>query len=327
MSFWINGGTNGGQVIQIYFQYGSSSAAANQLPALPGTTNCQQFIIPFSTLHVADVTNLNRINFQLTAAGTTNAFYLDDASLIAIPPSPVHLKIDASQNVRTADARWFGLNTAIWDGNFDTPTTSGALKEMGTQILRFPGGSMSDFYHWNPGIRAAGYQWDPTKFSNFIHIANNVGVQAMITVNYGTGTINEAAAWVRSANVTNHLGFKYWEIGNECYGTWETDSNHLPHDPYTYAVRARAYISKMKAADPSTPIKIGVVAAPGENSYSNNATHFAVNPRTGTTNYGWTPIMLSTLKSLGVTPDFLIHHVYPEYGSDNDQSLLLSSGN
>ena len=27
------------------------------------------------------------------------------------------------------------------------------------------------------------------------------------------------------------LGFKYWEIGNECYGTWETDSNAVPHDP------------------------------------------------------------------------------------------------
>ena len=86
-------------------------------------------------------------------------------------------------------------------------------------------------------------------------------------------------------------------------------------------------------ADPT--IKIGVVAVTGENSSSNNATHFAVNPRTGTTNYGWTPILLSTLKSLGVTPDFLIHHVYPEWtdpnnpaaSPDNDARLLASTGN
>ena len=116
---------------------------------------------------------------------------------------------------------------------------------------------------------------------------------------------------MRSANVTNNCGFKYWEIGNECYGSWETDSNTPAHDPYTYAVRAAGYIALMKAADPT--IKIGVVATPGESSYSNNATHYAVNPRTGTTNYGWTPVMLATLKARGVTPDYLVHHVYPEW--------------
>ena len=51
----------------------------------------------------------------------------------------------------------------------------------------------------------------------------------------------------------------------------------------------------MKAADPT--IKIGVVVVPGEDSYSNNATHFAINPRTGKTHYGWTPVMLTTLKT------------------------------
>jgi hypothetical protein len=333
LNFWINGGTNGGQVIQIYVQYGNNSAAAYQLPALPASTNWQQFLIPFNALHVAGVTNLNRINFQVTSFGTANPFYLDDVSLVAIPPSPVHLTVNASQTLRAADARWFGLNTAIWDGNFDTPTTSGALTEMGAEILRFPGGSASDEYHWATGTSLTNtWSWS-TSFANFVDIATNVGAQTMITVNYGTGTSNEAAAWVRAANVTNHLGFKYWEIGNECYGTWETDTNNLPHDPYTYAVRARDYIAQMKAADPT--IKIGVVSTPGENNYSNNATHFAVNPRTGTTNYGWTPIMLSTLKSLGVTPDFLIHHVYPEWtdpnnpsaSPDNDQSLLAATGN
>src|ERR1035437_10788592 len=67
----------------------------------------------------------------------------------------------------------------------------------------------------------------------------------------------------------------------------------------------------MKAVD--STIKIGVVVTPGEGSYSNNANHYAVNLRTGTTNYGWTPVMLATLKSLGATPDFAIYHFYPEY--------------
>jgi hypothetical protein len=91
----------------------------------------------------------------------------------------------------------------------------------------------------------------------------------------------------------------------------------------------------MKAVDPT--IKIGVVAAPGANSFSNQFTRLnpAYNPRTGKNSYGWTPIMLATLKNLGVTPDFLAHHVYPQWtdkanpsGSpDNDISLLQSTDN
>jgi hypothetical protein len=93
----------------------------------------------------------------------------------------------------------------------------------------------------------------------------------------------------------------------------------------------------MKAAYPAMPIKVGVVVAPGEGSYSNNATHFAVNPRTGATNYGWTPILLTELKNLGVTPDFLIYHFYWQYTTygwkqytnsiDSDELLMQVAGN
>ncbi|HEX7652871.1 MAG TPA: hypothetical protein VF607_05160, partial [Verrucomicrobiae bacterium] len=327
LNFWINGGANGGQVIQIYLDYNnySQSTPVYTLPALAGGSTWKQFFIPFSAFGTVNITNLSRINFQLTPNGTANAFYLDDFNLSAIQPALVHVAVDATRAVRMADSRWLGLNTAVWDGNFDTPTTSAALAELGTAILRFPGGSLSDEYHWATG-RSLNNTWAwSINFANYIHIATNLGAQAMITVNYGTGTSNEAADWVRSANVTNHLNFKYWEVGNECYGSWETDSNSVPHDPYTYALKARDYIRAMKAVDPT--IKVGVVSIPGENAYSNNANHFAVNPRTGTTNYGWTPVMLATLKVQGVTPDFLIHHVYPEYGSDNDQALLAGTGN
>jgi alpha-N-arabinofuranosidase len=323
LTFWAYGGSGGGQILQIQLRFGTNNGLAFQLSALPANT-WRQFVIPFSSLGAVGVSNLSRINLQLTSFGTTTAFSIDDVNLMAVAPATARLAVNASQTLRAADARWLGLNTAIWDSNFDTNETSSALNELGTQILRFPGGSLSDYYHWSTATRHDGYQWDPTKFTNFIHIATNVGAQVMITVNYGTGTSNEAAAWVKCANVTNRLGFKYWEIGNECYGSWEADSNSLPHDPYTYAVRAANYIRLMKAAD--TNIEVGVVAVPGEGSYSNNATHFAVNPRTGTTNYGWTPVMLSTLKAQGITPDFLVHHVYPEYNSDNDQTLLLAGG-
>ncbi|HAO78967.1 MAG TPA: alpha-L-arabinofuranosidase [Verrucomicrobia subdivision 3 bacterium] len=325
LTFWANGDSTGGQILQVYLQFGASNGPSYQLSPLP-TNSWKQFNLPLGTLGVAGITNLNRLNFQLTSYGKTNSFSLDDVNLAATMPSLIHVSVNASQTLRAADARWFGLNTAIWDGYFDTTSTSNALSELGTSILRFPGGSLSDEYHWATGKSGTNtWAWGTT-FNNFVHIATNARVQAMITVNYGTGTPQEAAAWVRHANVTNHFNFKNWEIGNECYGTWETDTNVNPHDPYTYAVRAAQYIAQMKTADAT--IKIGLPVVTGEDSSANGYTsHPIYNSRTGTTHYGWTPVVLATLKSLGVTPDFLVHHVYPQYQNDSDQTLLQASAN
>jgi hypothetical protein len=368
-SFWANGGTGGGQVLQVSADFGDTNGPTYPLPALPGGTNWQQFVIPLSALGVANATNLYRLTLQLTASGTTTTFYVDDVQLTAVPaPGLVHLSINATQTIRSADARWFGVNTAMWDTNFDAAQTISALTEMGTLALRGLGGSLSDEYFWEKDTSGTNKWTWATSFARFVHVATNIGAQTIITVNYGTGSTNEAAAWVAYANgaTTNTLplgtdrfgtnwqtvgywaslrtaaplgtddgknflrisrtaplGFKYWEIGNECYGTWETDSNSLPHDPFTYAARARDYLHLMKAVDAT--IKIGVVAAPGESSFSNNATHFAINPRTGQTNYGWTPILLTTLASLGVMPDFVIDHLYPEYTGGESDPLLLQS--
>jgi hypothetical protein len=324
LSFWANGGTNGGQVLQVYVELGPTDQSPYTCSALAATA-WTQFVIPLSSLSAANKTNLNRISIKF-AGGSTGVFYLDDIQLNASPaPALVHLTVDANQTIRTADARWFGVNTATWDSTaFAEPATTNALKEMGCLALRWPGGSTSDGYHWAS---------DKTGNSRFMNIATNLGAQVFITVNYGSGSSNEAAAWVKSANLTNHCGFKYWEIGNECYGKWETDTNSAAHDPYTYAVRTAGYIAAMKAADSN--ILVGVVMVPGEDSNSNNAAHPVVNPRTGQTHYGWTPVMLTTLKNLGVTPDFAIYHFYPEYtptnwapnSTDSDPLLLQASLN
>ena len=93
---------------------------------------------------------------------------------------------------------------------------------------------------------------------------------------------------------------------------------YLPHDPWTYAQRFAQFYSAMKAVDPT--IKIGAVGDTSESGNANGYTHhFGVNLRTGTTNYAWMPVMLSTLRSLGVTPDFVIYHNYPGNG---DAQLL-----
>jgi len=381
ISFWLNGGPIGGQQLQMYANVSTGNVPARVHLAAPPVDNWQQYTVPLSALGVGNPTNsrANATNFtgfaiQDSAASAEPTFYLDDIQLNAIVPLPaiVHLGVNAGQPLRTADARWFGLNAAIWDSYYDTPTTSSSLSELGTHLIRLPGGSLSDFYHWAIGKRSDGYSGDLTRIGNFIHIITNSGVnaQAMVTVNYGTGTPQEAAAWVAycnaatnstvplgvDANGTNWqtagdwallraaaplgsddgrnflrlsrtapLGFKYWEVGNECYGGWEADSNTVAHDPYTYALRATNYMALMKAVDPN--IKIGCVATPGEDSYANNNNHPAFNSREGVSHNGWTPVMLATLSAAGVTPDFLVDHFYSESGSDNDQALLQSSVN
>ncbi len=330
LSFWINGGSVGGQKLQVSGYLDGINQAAYPLgTSLPANT-WQQISIPLSSLGVADKTNFSGFNIQGNDNGAAQpTFYVDDIQLVAAPvPAVVHLRVDAGQALQTVDARQFGLNTATWDGSLSSSTTLPLLEEIGCLALRWPGGSSSDQYNWAT---------DPSGNSTFMTIATNLGAQVFTTVNYGTGTAAEAVAWVLSANKTNHCGFKYWEVGNECYGSWETDSHAIPQDPYTYATNAAAYIQQMKAAYPTVPIKVGVVVVPGEGSYSNNANHFAVNPRTGTTNYGWTPIVLSQLKTLGVLPDFLIYHFYWQYTTsgwsfysqspDSDPLLLQVAGN
>ena len=388
-SFWAHGGTNGGQRLQVYAELSGVEQPAFVLPTPLTANRWQQFTIPLSTLGVANKPNLSRLNIQLRPDGTTGTFYLDSVQLGANPPPVlVNVSVNATPALRTVDARHFGVNLAIWDGYYDSPndaTTASLLNEMGCLAVRLPGGSTSDEYHWASNTSWTNtWQW-PTSFPDFMRVATNIGAQVFVTVNYGSGSPQEAAAWVAYANGDaalygsvndpalgfdpggrdwrtvgywarlrtltpasnpDHqfdflalgrsapLGIKNWEIGNECYGTWERDTNTSPNHAYTYAVRATNFMARMRAVDPS--IKVGVVGVPGENTYANGYTdHPTVNPRTAQTNLGWTPILLTTLKQLGTSPDFLVHHVYPQWtdalspatSPDNDTTLLQSSAN
>jgi hypothetical protein len=228
------------------------------------------------------------------------------------------ITVNAGNTIRTTDARWLGINTGGYDGDFNLQHTVPEARATGWTMFRYPGGSAADTFHWANFITSG----QNNTFSNFWTVVTNLGAQAVITVNYGTGTPEEAAAWVAYANVTNHLSFKYWEVGNEVYaGPTETDANIPGHDPYLYGARAATYIQQMKAKDPS--IKVGVVVMPGlEIDPGTNTPHFATNLVTGQVFSGWTPVVMSQLRQAGVTPDFAIYHYYPENGSENDQKLL-----
>jgi hypothetical protein len=324
LTFWINGGAVGGQLLALNIERDDGVRPAVPLSPLVANT-WQKVTVSLADLGAGNIPDLNRITFRELSGGSAATFYLDDIRLdLAPPPAVVNVTVNGKQKIREVDPRTFGLNTAIWDGVFDTATTAGLLKELDNQALRFPGGSASDVYHWKTNMsEGQTFLW-ATNFDAFAHIATVTQAQVFITVNYGTGTPQEAADWVRYSNRTKHYGFEYWEVGNENYGTWEADNNTRPNDPVTYVTRFKEYVRQMKAVDRS--IKIGAVIQASEDSNANYTDETVTNPRTGLTHNGWSAVMLATFKQLGVTPDFVVYHRYEQGpGGESDAFLLNAS--
>jgi alpha-L-arabinofuranosidase len=119
------------------------------------------------------------------------------------------------------------------------------LKAAAIGLLRYGGGSYADYYDWqtntdiqtciwgNPfgSFTGAPFPYDTTApftgascdstdslpFDQFAAQAKAIGAQSLVTVNYGSGTPAEAAAWVSHAR-TSGDGVALWEVGNENYG-------------------------------------------------------------------------------------------------------------
>jgi hypothetical protein len=196
------------------------------------------------------------------------------------------VSVNAGSALATVPSTAIGINGSVYDAALTDAAVPGLLTSAGTNVIRFPGGTESDTYDWRANTDIGSGQRQAADFDHYATLLGQTGAQGMITVNYGTGDAAGAAQspaetgaqfaadWVRYANVTHHYGIKYWEIGNEIYGngtyggSWEPDrhcaagSNPTNCGPAVYAQNVKAYISAMKAVDPS--IVIGVVlTAPG----------------------------------------------------------------
>ncbi|MEV7026538.1 cellulose binding domain-containing protein [Kitasatospora sp. NPDC093558] len=209
---------------------------------------------------------------RIIAAAAALSLAVTGAIAAVAPPaaaaSTVSVSVDAALQLATVPATGVGVNIPVYDGNMNSAATPGLLSTAGINTVRYPGGSHSDVYHWQTGTADAGAYVAPnTGFDAFMGTVRAAGAQPIITANYGSGTPQEAAAWVQYANVTKGYGIKYWEIGNEVYGNgeygakWEYDT-HSSKSATAYANNVLQYVSAMKAADPS--VKIGaVLTTPG----------------------------------------------------------------
>jgi hypothetical protein len=218
----------------------------------------------------------------------------------------VNVTVNANEGQGTIPATAYGLNSAVWDSQMNVPQVQGLLQQAGVGMLRYPGGSYGDIYHWQTNTATGGFVAPGTDFDSFMGTVQKIGAQPIVIANYGSGTPQEAAAWVQYANVTKGYGVKYWEIGNELYGNgyygadWETD-NHASKSPATYAANVLQYASAMKAVDPT--VKIGaVLTLPG-----NWPDSVVASGDSGDWNQ-------QVLTKAGSSIDFVIVHFYPPSG-------------
>lgn len=136
----------------------------------------------------------------------------------------VELTIDASKpgakinrNIfgQFAEHLGYGVYEGIWVGrDSKIPNTRGirndvvnALKAIKVPNVRYPGGCFADEYHWRKGIgakRAAtlnpnwGGVIEPNTFGTheYLDFLDQIGSEAFLSVNVGSGTPQEAAEWL-----------------------------------------------------------------------------------------------------------------------------------
>ncbi|HEX7734599.1 MAG TPA: cellulose-binding protein [Ktedonobacteraceae bacterium] len=229
------------------------------------------------------------------------------------------VKVNLRQVLSTISPLALGVNAAVWDSNLLDAQVPGLLRADGVRVMRYPGGSTADAFHWQTNTLDNGSSAGLDTFDQFMQVVQKVGATPIITVNYGTGTPEEAAAWVKYANLTKHYHIRYWEIGNELYGNgtyganWESDKH--AQGPAAYATNSLQFIQAMKAADPF--IQIGLVlTAPG--NWPDGQTS-ASSPQP------WNDTVLSSTCSAA---DFVAIHWYPQGPTgESDAGLLAAPAN
>lgn len=224
-----------------------------------------------------------------------------------------------------------GMNLAMWwDDITNASSVLAAFQKAGITAVRWPGGSNSDFYHWNgtatyPTIAAAtncngGYSVPDDTFANFeTDIVQPGNLDLAVTADYGSdpactgpGQPSEAASWAAAA-VADGTPIHYMTIGNEQYGSWEYDL-HTPaanqHNPTVYAsemVGATGFYQSIKTA---------VENAGGTSS----TTLVGVVVDAGSTQAGWDSTVLANAKG---SYDFVEYHYYPQYGNVTSDTYLV----
>jgi hypothetical protein len=288
------------------------SAASGTLSWADGDAAAKSLSVPVS--NSTPYSGIRTFNLQLSSAsgatlGSPSSATVSETGSSGTTGTSGQITVNAASTIAPITANQFGTNLGIWyNMTQNGATAAAAVQAVGAHLVRWPGGSNGNQYHWATNTMCKGAYASPgSGFDTFMQkVIVPTGSEVALTVNYGSniactggGDPNEAAAWVADV-VSKHYNVHHYTVGNEQWGSWEYDLHAIAHDPLTYATAvgtstSGGYYQLMKAQDPTA--QIGVVVA-------NQA--------------GWDSIVLSKAQF-----DFVeLHSYFQAPGAESDSFLL-----
>jgi alpha-N-arabinofuranosidase len=213
---------------------------------------------------------------------------------IAVDADKPGAKIDRNLFGQFAEHLGTGIYGGVWVGNSATiPNVRGirtdvvaALRAIRVPNVRWPGGCFADEYVWRRGIGPAAARhntinsnWggavEPNSFGTdeFMDFVDQIGSEAYVSVNVGSGTVQDAADWLAymTADPTTTAGreragnghpkpykVKYLGLGNEAWGCGGSmTADHYVDVMKPFARFARNYNPAQTGAETMQRIAVG----------------------------------------------------------------------
>jgi len=195
------------------------------------------------------------------------------------------------------DALWVGEDSATPNWRGFRSGMLDLLRRLGPTIIRWPGGTPSEGYHWYHGVGPRDKRPTsllPACFSSpaethalgtdeYIALSRELQFEPYICANVGTGTPEEAANWVEYCNrdtktqfaqmrvangYTKPFGVKYWGIGNESYFWYNAESYAQLVKQYSRAIRIVDPAAKLVAAGVDSAVRIVAAGLAGNDQWN-----------------------------------------------------------
>ncbi|OTA90821.1 glycoside hydrolase family 51 protein [Hypoxylon sp. CO27-5] len=226
------------------------------------------------------------------------------------------IEVDAAKRLSKIDPMTYGgftehMGRCIYGGIYE-PThpqadehgfrkdVLSALRELDIPVIRYPGGNFVATYHWQDGIGprdkrpkrpelawlgVESNQFGTDEFMKWLDVLSEGKerrVEPYLCLNFGTGTLDEALAWVEYCNGTRDTYYanlrranghpepyrvKYWALGNEVWGPWQVEQMTKED----YAKKAAQWAKALRLLDPD--IQLVLCGQDGQNSWD----HYVLN--------------------------------------------------
>lgn len=151
------------------------------------------------------------------------------------------------------------------------------VKELGVPVVRYPGGNFVSGYNWLDGVGPKAQRptvldraWNTLESNQFgtnefIEWCRLVGTEPLLGMNFGTGSVEQALAYVeycnhprgtrwsdlrRSHGYEQPHAVQYWCLGNEMDGPWQIGQLQARE----YGRKARDAAKQMRTIDPKVQL-------------------------------------------------------------------------